>query len=86
MTERTKMTHPNRRAVLTAAAATGAALATAPFAEATPPLRAEQPGRHGADLILHNGRIATMDRKNPMASAVAIRGGLIDEIFDAEAL
>lgn len=27
-----------------------------------------------ADLILHNGRIHTVDRNNPSASAVAIHG------------
>jgi predicted amidohydrolase YtcJ len=29
----------------------------------------------GADLILHNGRVTTLDRSNPTATAVAIRDG-----------
>ena len=75
------MTHPNRRTVLTAAAATGAAMAAAPLASAGP-LDAERLGRHAADLILHNGRITTMDWRNPFASAVAIRDGLIEAVGD----
>ncbi len=32
------------------------------------------------DLILHNGRITTLDRANPVASAVAIRGDLFEAV------
>ena len=28
-----------------------------------------------ADVILHNGRVTTLDRSNPAATAVAIRDG-----------
>ena len=39
------------------------------------------------DLILHNGRFTTLDRTNPSATAVAIKGGLFMEVAtDAEIL
>jgi predicted amidohydrolase YtcJ len=35
-----------------------------------------------ADLVLHNGRITTLDRSNPAASAVAIRNGIFSAVGD----
>ena len=32
------------------------------------------------DLILHNGLITTLDRGNPVASAVAITGGIFSAV------
>src|SRR5687768_17284543 len=37
-----------------------------------------------ADLVLHNGRIATLDPKYPEATNVAIKDGLIVGVDDAE--
>jgi predicted amidohydrolase YtcJ len=36
-----------------------------------------QTGTGPADLVLHNGRITTLDRSNPEANAIAIRDGLV---------
>jgi len=33
-----------------------------------------------ADLFLHNGKITTLDRSNPAASAVAIRNGVFTAV------
>jgi cytosine/adenosine deaminase-related metal-dependent hydrolase len=54
--------HPDRRAVLAGLGAFAAGLRVA----------AAQDGN--ADLILFNGRITTLDRQNPEAQAIAIRG------------
>jgi len=35
------------------------------------------------DMILRNGRVTTLDRSNPQAEAIAIRGGLIEAVGDA---
>ncbi|MFC8665202.1 amidohydrolase [Streptomyces sp. NPDC057199] len=35
-----------------------------------------------ADLILHNGRIATLDHRNSLVSAVAVRDGLVAAVGD----
>jgi predicted amidohydrolase YtcJ len=39
-----------------------------------------------ADLVLANGRIYTMDRKRPWASALAVRSGRIVAVGDAEGI
>jgi predicted amidohydrolase YtcJ len=57
-----------------AGAAAGAAGATAAAAGTTAAARETSPSE---DLILHNGKIHTMDAANTVASAVAIRGGRI---------
>src|SRR5258705_12535790 len=53
---------PDRRAVLAGLSAFAAGLPEAGAQEGT------------ADLILFNGRITTLDRQNPEAQAIAIRG------------
>src|SRR5262252_832322 len=54
--------HPDRRAVLAGLGAFAAGLRGAAAQEGTP------------DLILFNGKITTLDRQNPEAQAIAIRG------------
>jgi predicted amidohydrolase YtcJ len=56
--------HPDRRAVLAGLGAFAAGLRGA----------AAQAQDGTADLILFNGRITTLDRQNPQAQAIAIRG------------
>ena len=56
------MLHPDRRTVLAGLGALAAGLRGAAAQEGT------------ADLILFNGRITTLDRQNPQAQAIAIRG------------
>jgi predicted amidohydrolase YtcJ len=62
-----------RREFLAAGLAAGAGLVAA--GSAFYPGGAEEP-----DFILHNGRIATMDRERPSAQAVAIRGGRFTKV------
>ncbi len=38
------------------------------------------------DLILHNGRITTLDRANPAPAAVAVREGRFCAVGEAEAI
>lgn len=61
-----------RRPVLQGLAATGAAAA---LGWLSPDTAEAQDMSGNAELILINGRIATMDRQNPQAEAAAIRGG-----------
>lgn len=71
---------PNRRELMTHAAAGTVALATG---LASPQLRAQtmtsnpmtQTDAGTPDLILFNGRITTLDRSNPAAQAVAVKDG-----------
>src|SRR5262245_56762674 len=55
--------NPDRRTVLTGLGASAAGRGAAAQAQASTP-----------DLILFNGRITTLDRQNPQAQAIAIRG------------
>ena len=55
------------------------------FSNLFSPARAEGPAKTGTDsmhpdLILHNGRVTTLDRTNPNATAVAIKDGLFQEV------
>src|SRR5262245_64348207 len=54
--------HPDRRTVLAGLGAFATGLRGAAAQEGT------------ADLILFNGRVTTLDRQNPQAQAIAIRG------------
>ena len=56
--------HPDRRTVLAGLSAFAAGLRGA----------AAQAQEGTADLILFNGRVTTLDRQNPQAQAIAIRG------------
>ena len=75
----------SRRALLMTGAVTGAAaagsMALAGPAAAAPASGARAGNGHGTspdgDLILHNGRIFTMDDAGTVASVVAIRGGFV---------
>ncbi|SFD94359.1 hypothetical protein SAMN05216577_14828 [Pseudomonas citronellolis] len=71
--------NPSRRHFLAAGSVLGAAgalLSALPLAGAAGSTPVETRGKSmTADLILHNGRIHTVDRDNPTASAVAIKGG-----------
>ena len=75
----------SRRAVLMTGAVTGAAaagsMALAGQAAAAPASAARGGNGRGTspdgDLILHNGRIFTMDDAGPVANTVAIRGGYV---------
>ncbi len=67
----------NRRAFLHLTAASGAALALGGCAAR----RSTEPAP-AADLILINGRVATMDPRRPRAAAAAIRGGRFVAVGD----
>ena len=62
-----------------AAAAAGGSLAAAGTASAATggPGAAHRETTPAGDLILHNGRIHTVDRRGTVASVLAIRGGVI---------
>ncbi|MFI9169173.1 amidohydrolase [Streptomyces lincolnensis] len=70
------MAPSNRRTLLTAAAA-ALSMGSGPAAAAASKGSGGGADRPAADLILRNGRIAVMDRRNSFASAVAIRDGLV---------
>ncbi len=82
---------PKRRHFLATSSVLGAAgaLCTAlPFAAMADNSSTTSPGGNmGADLILFNGRLHTVDREKPQASAVAIRDGRFIAVgSDAEAM
>ena len=66
----------SRRAVLQGGAVAGAAAAAAAVTGSSP-AHAYREGALRADLVLHNGRIHTMDRRHRIASTVAIQDGRI---------
>ena len=68
----TSSSDPGRRRFL---GALGATLAAPGLAQTTDSIKPAMPDTQTPDLILHNGRITTLDRANPSASAVAIRDG-----------
>lgn len=82
---------PKRRHFLATSSVLGAAGAlwsTLPFAAMADNSSTTSPGGNmGADLILFNGRLHTVDREKPQASAVAIRDGRFIAVgSDAEAM
>ncbi len=55
------------------------------FSNLFSPAKAADPNQTGVDtmhpdLILHNGRVTTLDRTNPNATAIAIKDGLFLEV------
>lgn len=68
----TSSSDPGRRRFL---GALGATLAAPGLAQTTDSIKPAMPDTQTPDLILHNGRITTLDRANPGATAVAIRDG-----------
>lgn len=62
------------------------------FSNLFSPAKAADPNQIGVDtmhpdLILHNGRVTTLDRTNPNATAIAIKDGLFLEVgSDSEIL
>ena len=83
-------TSNSRRQVLAASTVLGAAGAlwsALPFAGAAGSAHATSGGSMSADLILYNGRVHTVDREKPTASAVAIKDGRFLAVgTDAEAM
>jgi len=81
---------PKRRHFLAASSVLGAAGAlwsTLPLALAGDSYISSSGGIMSADLILYNGRLHTVDRENPQASAVAIKDGRFIAVgSDAEAM
>jgi predicted amidohydrolase YtcJ len=69
----------SRRNVLRGGAVAGAAAAAAAITGGAPAFAHEdyRDGTLSADLVLHNGRIHTMDRRNRIAEVVAIKDGRI---------
>jgi predicted amidohydrolase YtcJ len=69
----------SRRTVLRSGAVAGAAAAAAAVTGGAPALAHQdyKDGTLSADLVLHNGRIHTMDRRNRIASVVAVKDGRI---------
>ena len=69
----------SRRNVLRGGAVAGAAAAAAAITGGTPAFAHEdyRDGTLSADLVLYNGRIHTMDRRNRIAEVVAIKDGKI---------
>jgi hypothetical protein len=78
----------SRRNILRTGATAGAAAAVGAFVGADPAAASSGSGGHGkdgsftADLVLHNGRIHTMDSHNRTASVVAISDGKIVYVGD----
>ncbi|MDR6858354.1 putative amidohydrolase YtcJ [Variovorax guangxiensis] len=68
----TSSSDPGRRRFL---GALGAALAAPGLAQTTDSIKPAMSDTQTPDLILHNGRITTLDRANPTAHAVAIKDG-----------
>lgn len=84
-------TDPKRRHFIATSSALGAAGAlwsTLPFAPmAGASFASSSRGNMGDDLILNNGRLHTVDRENPYASAVAIKDGRFAAVgSDAEVM
>lgn len=75
----------SRRNVLRGGAVAGTAAAFAAVTGGTPAFaESYREGTLRADLVLHNGRIHTMDSRNRMASVVAIQDGKIVYVGDDE--
>ncbi|GAA4562787.1 amidohydrolase [Planotetraspora kaengkrachanensis] len=79
----------SRRSILRSGAVAGAAAAAAAVGATAGagPASAHEQYRDGAlraDLVLHNGRIHTMDRRNRVASVLAIQDGKIVYVGDDE--
>jgi predicted amidohydrolase YtcJ len=53
---------------------------TAPSNTATVPIRPSAPPAQAADLVLHNGKVITVDATDSIAQAVAIKDGLIQAV------
>lgn len=72
------MVDMHRRSVLrgTAAVGAGAAVMGGPAALAAGGQHGS-PARRSADLIIHNGRVLTLGRGRPQASAIAIKDGVV---------
>jgi predicted amidohydrolase YtcJ len=68
----TSSSDPGRRRFL---GALGATLAAPGLAQTTDSIKPAMSDTQTPDLILHNGRITTLDRANPTAHAVAIKDG-----------
>ena len=71
-----------RRDFIKSSAAVAAGSAIAARAAAHGDERRDPPGHEDADLVLENGRIHTMDGRNTVASAVAIRDGRLEDGVD----
>src|SRR6266446_2116448 len=66
----------SRRSLLVAAAAAGTAIELGARSAA---LAQGEPAA-GADLVLYNGKIRTMDERNPVVSAARVRGNRFVEV------
>jgi predicted amidohydrolase YtcJ len=66
----------SRRSLLVAAAAVGTAIEL----DARSAALAQGEPAAGADLVLYNGKIRTMDERNPVVSAVRVRGNRFVEV------